>query len=37
MSVFEHAYMVDYGIKRPDYINAFFKNINWQSVEERLG
>lgn len=37
MDVFEHAYMVDYGIKRPDYINAFFKNINWQSVEERLG
>ncbi len=37
MDVFEHAYMVDYGIKRPDYIEAFFKNINWQAVEERLG
>lgn len=36
MDVFEHAYMVDYGIKRPDYINAFFKNINWQAVEKRL-
>jgi len=37
MDVFEHAYMVDYGIKRPDYIEAFFKNINWQAAEERLG
>jgi len=37
MDVFEHAYMTDYGIKRPDYIEAFFKNINWQAVEKRLG
>lgn len=37
MDVFEHAYMVDYGIKRPDYIEAFFKNINWQAAEGRLG
>lgn len=37
MDVFEHAFMIDYGLKRPDYINAFFKNINWQAAEERLG
>ncbi len=37
MDVFEHAYMTDYGVKRPDYIEAFFKNINWQAVEKRLG
>lgn len=37
MDVFEHAYMTDYGIKRPDYIEAFFNNINWQAVEKRLG
>lgn len=37
MDVFEHAYMVDYGIKKPDYIEAFFKNINWQAAEDRLG
>ena len=36
MDVFEHAYMVDYGLKRADYIAAFFKNINWKAVEGRL-
>ncbi|HET6515883.1 MAG TPA: Fe-Mn family superoxide dismutase [Thermodesulfovibrionales bacterium] len=36
MDVFEHAFMIDYGLKRADYIEAFFKNINWQSAETRL-
>jgi Fe-Mn family superoxide dismutase len=36
MDVFEHAFMLDYGLKRADYIEAFFKNINWQIAEERL-
>jgi Fe-Mn family superoxide dismutase len=36
MDVFEHAFMLDYGLKRADYIEAFFKNIDWQSVEKRL-
>jgi len=36
MDVFEHAYMIDYGLKRADYIEAFFKNINWTAVEARL-
>ncbi len=36
MDVFEHAYMLDYGLKRVDYIEAFFKNINWATVEARL-
>jgi len=36
MDVFEHAFMIDYGLKRADYIAAFFKNINWSSVEARL-
>lgn len=35
MDVFEHAYMLDYGIKRADYIEAFFKAINWKVVENR--
>jgi Fe-Mn family superoxide dismutase len=35
--VFEHAYMTDYGIKRADYIEVFFKNIDWKAVEARLG
>ncbi len=37
MDVFEHAFMTDYGLKRADYIESFFKNINWQVVEARLG
>ncbi len=36
LDVFEHAFMIDYGLKRADYIEAFFKNINWDSVEGRL-
>jgi superoxide dismutase, Fe-Mn family len=36
MDVFEHAYMVDYGLKKADYINAFFKNINWKAAEARI-
>ncbi len=36
MDVFEHAFMLDYGLKRADYIDAFFKNINWGAVEARL-
>lgn len=36
MDVFEHAFMTDYGIKRPDYIAAFFRNINWDVAASRL-
>ena len=36
MDVFEHAFMLDYGLKRADYIEAFFKNIDWNSVEARF-
>ncbi|ACH39216.1 superoxide dismutase, iron/manganese-containing [Citrifermentans bemidjiense Bem] len=36
MDVFEHAFMTDYGLKRADYINAFFQNIDWNSAEQRL-
>ncbi|HEY6873551.1 MAG TPA: superoxide dismutase [Geobacteraceae bacterium] len=36
MDVFEHAFMLDYGLKRADYIEAFFKNVNWKAVEGRL-
>jgi Fe-Mn family superoxide dismutase len=28
--------MIDYGLKRADYIEAFFKNIDWKAVETRL-
>src|ERR1700690_2631170 len=36
MDVFEHAFMIDYGLKRADYIEAFFKNVNWTAAEKRL-
>ena len=37
MDVFEHAFMTDYGLKRADYIETFFKNINWEAAGKRLG
>lgn len=36
MDVFEHAYMPDYGLKRADYIEAFFKNIDWGVADSRM-
>lgn len=36
MDVFEHAFMIDYGLKKADYIEAFFKNIDWAATEARL-
>jgi len=36
MDVFEHAYFTDYQLKRADYIEAFFANMNWQAVASRL-
>ena len=36
LDVFEHAFMIDYGLKRVDYIAAFFKNIHWKAIETRL-
>jgi Fe-Mn family superoxide dismutase len=32
MDVFEHAFMIDYGLKRADYIEAFFNAIDWSIV-----
>ena len=36
LDVFEHAFLLDYGLKRADYIEAFFKSIDWAAVEARL-
>jgi Fe-Mn family superoxide dismutase len=36
LDVFEHAFITDYGLKRADYIGAFFKNVKWDVVEQRL-
>lgn len=36
MDVFEHAYMLDYGVKRADYITAYWKIIDWTVVQNRF-
>lgn len=36
MDVFEHAYMLDYGIKKVDYIEAFFRAIDWDEAWKRF-
>lgn len=33
LDVYEHAYFMDYGVNRKDYLAAFFKNLNWDFVE----
>ncbi|MDO8499615.1 MAG: Fe-Mn family superoxide dismutase [bacterium] len=36
MDVFEHAFMLDYGLKRADYVSAFWAGIDWGVVEGRF-
>lgn len=36
LDVFEHAYMLDYGIKRADYITAFMHAVSWKESERRF-
>jgi Fe-Mn family superoxide dismutase len=36
MDMYEHAYAIDYGSAAGKYIDAFFKNINWDEVNRRL-
>ncbi len=37
MDVYEHAYMIDYGINKAAYIDAFLKNLDFKVINERLG
>jgi Fe-Mn family superoxide dismutase len=38
MDVWEHAFILDYGpADRPKYIDAFFSNVDWDAVQNRLG
>lgn len=37
LDVWEHAYLADYGAAgKSQYIDAFFKNLNWAVLEERF-
>jgi Fe-Mn family superoxide dismutase len=36
MDMYEHAYAIDYGAAAAKYIDAFFQNINWDTVNGRL-
>jgi len=37
MDVWEHAFLLDYKpAERPKYIDAFFSNVDWTAVEERV-
>ena len=35
MDVFEHAFILDFGLKRADYIEAFMKVADWEKVSVR--
>ena len=35
MDVWEHAYITEYGLDRGKYIEAFFRNIDWEVVSKR--
>ncbi|MDP1718923.1 MAG: Fe-Mn family superoxide dismutase [bacterium] len=40
MDVYEHAYFIDYGTNRKEYVNAFFHNLDWNfanSLIEKYG
>lgn len=34
LDVYEHAYFMDYGVNRKDYLAAFFKNLDWDFVNK---
>ena len=36
LDMYEHAYQMDYGAAAAKYIDAFFANINWDSVSKRV-
>jgi superoxide dismutase, Fe-Mn family len=35
LDVYEHAYAIDYGVKRPPYLDAFMNNVDWDAVNRR--
>ena len=36
LDMYEHSYHLDYGAAHAKYIDAFFSNINWATVQQRI-
>lgn len=36
IDIYEHAYMIDFGINRTQYLQRIWENINWDVVEQRI-
>lgn len=36
LDTYEHAYFVDYGVNRGQYVEAFFENMDWKAVEQKF-
>ncbi|BCX16062.1 MAG: superoxide dismutase [Candidatus Parcubacteria bacterium] len=36
IDLFEHAYLIDYGTKKADYLQAFLEAVDWQVIEKRF-
>lgn len=36
LDCWEHAYMIDHGTAKADYVAAFLLNVDWQAVERRF-
>lgn len=37
VDAWEHAYFLDYGTKKPDYLAGVLKHLNWKIIDQRLG
>jgi superoxide dismutase, Fe-Mn family len=36
LDCWEHAFMIDYGTAKADYLTAFLENVNWEIVNKRF-
>jgi Fe-Mn family superoxide dismutase len=36
MDMWEHAFMLDYGLNKKNYIEAFFANLDWDVINDRF-
>ncbi len=36
LDTYEHAYFIDYGVARGNYIDAFFENLDWEKVAKNF-